>query len=343
MLIDLSSTLSAMIDATNTFSRRRLLKQTFAYSAAAVLGQSKRLLSAADVSAGAHHLMMIGDWGANDDRRAQTAVAHGMKAYLESLHLRAEATLMLGDNFYGSFKGGVNCPRWKEQFEDMYPKDVFAGPCYAVLGNHDYDDEPKDKLAAELAYAKATPGTRWTMPAKWYAFEFPKARPLVKVIALDSNYNNRLLSLTPEERAAQSAWLKAEIAKPRNTKWLVVMAHHPLYTNGLHGDNKALISEWDPLFRKHGVDFYFAGHDHDLQHIEFEGHPTSFVVSGGGGAKTRALEMPFVTKGPFGQALYGFSHLEISEDRFIVRHLDANRKQLHAFSRTTDRKVTILS
>ncbi len=34
---------------------------------------------------------------------------------------------------------------------------------------------------------------------------------------------------------------------------------------------------------KHKVDMYLAGHDHDMQHQEFEGHPTSFVISGGGG------------------------------------------------------------
>lgn len=332
-----------MTDSSNTVSRRRLLKQTFAFSAAALLGQEKRLISADEVASDSHHLMMIGDWGASDDRRAQTAVAHGMTGYMKSLNVKAEATLMLGDNFYGPFKGGVNSPRWKEQFEDMYPKDVFPGPCYAMLGNHDYDDEPKAKLAAELAYGSANPGTRWTMPAKWYSFEFPKQNPLISFIVLDSNYNNRTESLTPEEREAQSAWFKTEIARQRKTPWLVVMAHHPLYTNGMHGDNKALIAEWDPLFREHKVDFYFAGHDHDLQHIELEGHPTSFVVSGGGGAKTRALEMPFVTKGPFGQALYGFSHLEVSKDHFIVRHLDANQKMLHSFSRANDGKITILS
>ena len=332
-----------MNDSSDSLSRRRLLKQTFAFSAAALLGQNKRLIAADEVAADGHHLMMIGDWGAHDDRRAQTAVAHGMTGYLKSLNVKPEAMFLLGDNFYGPFKGGVNCPRWKEQFEDMYPKDVFPGPCYAMLGNHDYDEEPKDKLEAELNYAKANPGTRWTMPSKWYSFEFPKKNPLMHCIVLDSNYNNRVQSLSQDERNAQQTWLKAELAKPRKAPWVVVMAHHPLYTNGMHGDNKALITEWDPLFREHKVDFYFAGHDHDLQHIELEGHPTSFVVSGGGGAKTRALEMPFVAKGPFGQALYGFSHLQVTKDQVIVRHLDANQKLLHTFSRAVDGKITIMA
>jgi tartrate-resistant acid phosphatase type 5 len=33
------------------------------------------------------------------------------------------------------------------------------------------------------------------------------------------------------------------------------------------------------------VDLYLSGRDHDLQHLEFKGHPTSFVISGRGGAE----------------------------------------------------------
>ncbi len=334
--------------STPNLSRRRLLKQTFAFSAALSLRSRKSLLAAAEVSATDQHLMMFGDWGAVEkEMKPQQAVADGMKRYLQDAGIKPGAMLLLGDNFYGAFKGGTSCPRWKAQFEDMYPASVFPGPCYAMLGNHDYDDEPKDKLIAQLAYAKNHPGTRWTMPAKWYAFEFPKLNPLIKFIVLDSNYQNRLISLTPAERAEQNAWLKVEIAKPRTTPWLVVMAHHPLYSNGMHGDNQSLIADWEPLFKQHKVDFHFSGHDHDMQHLEFEKHPTSFVISGGGGARVRVGEGAEASgaalkHGPFLKTVYGFSHLEVNKDRIIMRHLDANRNQIHAFSKTAAGKVEIL-
>jgi hypothetical protein len=323
-------------------SRRRLLKQTFAFSAALTLGGRKRVVAAGEVSAADQHLMMIGDWGAVEkDMKPQSAVAEGMKRYVADTKIKPGAMLLLGDNFYGAFKGGTKCPRWKDQFENMYPASAFPGPAYAMLGNHDYDDEPKDKLAAELAYAKDHPGTRWTMPAKWYAFDYPKQSPLIKFIVLDSNYKNRVVSLTDEEKSAQNAWLKAELAKPRTAPWLIVMAHHPLYSNGVHGDHPHLIAEWDPLFRQHKADFYFCGHDHDMQHMEFENHPTSFVLSGGGGARIR--EIKEIKHGPFGEGVYGFSHLQVNKDTLTVRHLDANRKQLHAFRKTTAGKVEIVS
>jgi hypothetical protein len=31
-----------------------------------------------------------------------------------------------------------------------------------------------------------------------------------------------------------------------------------------------LIAQWDSLLRRHNVDLYLSGHDHDLQHLEFK-------------------------------------------------------------------------
>lgn len=324
-----------------TLSRRRLLKQSFAFSAAFALGLPRREVTAAEIDAGDLHFLTIGDWGDAKDLKPQSAVAAGMRRYVKDAAIRPEALLLLGDNFYGPFKGGTACPRWTSQFEDMYPAESFPGPCFAALGNHDYDDEPKDKLAAELAYAADHPGTRWTLPAKWYSFQFPRENPLVKFVVLDSNYKNRVISLTAEEKAAQDAWLNSELSKPRTAPWLVVMAHHPLYSNGAHGDHPHLIAEWEPLFRRHRVDLYLCGHDHDLQHMEFRDHPTSFVLSGGGGARVR--EIKEMKHGPYGRAIHGFSHLQLNKDRIILRHVDANRKLLHAFRKTPAGAVTILS
>lgn len=319
-------------------NRRRLLKQSFSFSAFALLGRDlinaeeiKKIIPAASDSL---HYMMIGDWGFDDDLRPQQAVANGMTRWLEQQSFKSEALFLLGDNFYGAFKGGTNCPRWKTQFEDMYPAKTFPGPCYTVLGNHDYDDEPIKKLEAELNYKNDHPETRWHLPSKWYRFSLgPNEKPLITVLALDSNFHNDVVSLTKDERKAQLTWLKQELEKPLETPWLVVIAHHPLYSNGAHGDDKELIEEWDHLFKKHKVHFYFCGHDHDLQHIEFENHPTSFVVSGGGGAKIRESQKRHK---PFAKGIYGFTHLEVNTEKFIVRHFDANRNLLHSFSKKTD-------
>jgi len=323
-------------------TRRRFLRQTFAFSALA--GFSRQAL-AAPVNPAAQHMLLIGDWGYSGDLSQQTAVAKAMQSYIAGHHIRPGALFLLGDNFYGKFEGHVKCPRWKTQFEEMYPRAAFDCPCYAILGNHDYHVEPADKLDAQLAYAGATPGTRWTMPAKWYRFEFPRLNPLVTFLALDSNYQKPAegkLALTDDERTAQQAWLKAELAKPRTTPFLAVAGHHPVFSNGPHGDNKALIEKWDPLLREHRAHLYLGGHDHDLQHLEFDAHPTSFVLSGGGGAKLYPLARTADERGPYAASVAGFTHLEITPRSIVVRHVDPAGKTLHAFSKAPDGKVGML-
>jgi hypothetical protein len=229
----------------------------------------------------ANDLLMIGDWGYDDDHAAQTQVAAGMRRYAQEQRLRPEALLLLGDNWYGALNGGARSMRWQQQFEEMYPADLFDCLAYAILGNHDYQRWPESKVDAELEYAR-TGKTRWTMPERWYRFEFPTDNPLVTFLALDSNMSSvtglashgRDFTLTAQQQADQLAWLNTELARPRTTPFLAVMGHHPVYSDGMHGDHPVLVRDWDPLFRKHNVHLYLAGHDHDLQHLEFEGHPT---------------------------------------------------------------------
>jgi hypothetical protein len=319
---------------------RRQFLQTLGFSAAALLAQGAAPRMCAQTTARHEHLFLFGDWGAIDVK-PQEHVAATMAAYAGQQRIQPSALLLLGDNFYGKLDDGVNSPRWQTQFESMYPPAAFPGPCYALLGNHDYNVEPAGKAEAQLTYAAAHPGTRWTMPAKWYRFDFPQKEPLVTFLMLDSNYQKATpekLSLTQEERVAQAAWLRAELAKPRTAPFLVVCGHHPLYSNA--GDGKVLIGEWDGLFREHGVHAYFCGHIHDLEHLEFAGHPTSFVVSGGGGTTLRtSQEQKSSAENQFDRGVHGFTHLEISRDRLTIRHLGVEGVQLHAFAKRVDGSI----
>jgi tartrate-resistant acid phosphatase type 5 len=292
---------------------------------------------------------MVGDWGYGDTK-AQSCVAAGMQRYASEHDFKTDALLMLGDNWYGPLPGGVESERWKTQFEEMYPRNIFAGPAYAILGNHDYQRSPESKVEAELAYAKKI-GTRWTMPSRWYRFEFPAKNPAMTVIALDSNMPHpdgrwdfgANFTLTPEQQAEQLAWLTAELEKPLHTPFLVVMGHHPIFSNGPHGDHPVLTRDWEPLLRKHRAHLYLAGHDHDMQHLEFEGHPTSFVLSGGGGADLYNLKIDQGQRGPMAAKVYGFSHLQASREMLTLRHMDESGRLIHAFTKTPDGHVKILS
>jgi tartrate-resistant acid phosphatase type 5 len=327
-------------------SRRRFLQQTIGFSAAVALGGNRTTALAASTprstpsaipAVDSLHLLAIGDFGVKpNDLPRQQAVADAMAKYLRNNRVKPDALALLGDNFYGGLKGkGVRSPRWEQNIEGMYRSDVFDCPMFAMLGNHDYGDEKAEAcVAAQLAYKSYAPDSRWLMPSKWYTLELPEKRPLAKIVVLDTMRFDK-----SAEAKAQLEWVKKELGKPRTTPWLFVMGHHPLYSDGTHGDQRNLIAALDPLFRDHKVDLYISGHDHDLQHIEFAKHPTSFVISGGGGARARDFKTK--DRSVYGGAVYGFTHLDLRDKSFTVRHLDANNKLLHAFTKERGGKMTV--
>lgn len=348
--------------ASGPLNRRIFLQRAFAFSAAASLTgcaaglapppsaiQNTPVTPAAEAQTPSD-ILVIGDWGypeAND----QSVVASTMQSYIAQQGISPAALLMLGDNFYDQLPGGVTSSLWQTKFEQMYPKSVFNCNAYAVAGNHDYQNAPQSKVAAELAYA-AQGGTRWTMPSLYYRFTVPAQNPLVTVLALDSNLPNEPANPpapdpsyfvpTQDQAAEVLQWLTQQLQQPITTPFLAVMAHHPIYSDGSWGDNGTLAKTWDPLLRQAGVHLYLSGHNHDLEHLEFTGHPTSFVVSGGGGAwLTSPNSAP--ARGPYYDEAHGFTHLRVESGLMTVRSVDQAGKIVHAFTKTPSGTVTILS
>ncbi|MDB6004019.1 MAG: hypothetical protein JWR15_1006 [Prosthecobacter sp.] len=324
------------------FSRRRAIQTLFCSSAALALNVRPDG-AAAEVAKEALHLLMIGDFGTGG--ADQIKVAGALKKFVTDNGMKPEGLLLIGDNFYGKVKEGLqtDSPRWKKDIEEMYPTSAFPGPMWAVLGNHDYHDNAGGEKV-QLAYA-AKPGVRWKMPSKWYRFDLgPLLKPLVTFICLDTNFpaisggpdkkTKKLRnSMTAAEEKEQLAWLTAELEKPR-APFTIVVGHHPLYSNGDHGDTKALISQWEPLFQKHQVHAYICGHDHDLQHLEMKGLFTTHLLSGGGGARTRKLEGKHEV--PFGKDVHGFTHLQVTAEALTFTHHSADGGALHTVKKLPD-------
>lgn len=342
---------------TACLNRRRALQTLFCSSAALGLNLSRH--AQAEVAKAGLHFLAIGDFGTGSSD--QKAVSQAMQDFLAKTKLTPEALLLLGDNFYGAshpvvvngkvIKGKeatpftADSPRWKTEIEDMYPEAVFGFPMYAVLGNHDYHDN-RGGERTQLAYAQK-PGVRWRMPAKHYRQDFDG---LLTVLFLDSNLREvsgkdsktkkyTRASLNGEEVIAQNAWLKAELSKPR-APFTLVVAHHPVYSNGDHGDTQALVTAWEPLLQEHRVHAYLCGHDHDLQHLEMKGRFTSHVLSGGGGARTRKLETTERTM-PYGKDVHGFTHLNVTAEAMTFSHHGVDGQLLHRFVKRPDGKVEI--
>ncbi|MBI1370470.1 MAG: acid phosphatase [Planctomycetes bacterium] len=333
------------------WTRRRMLKTLFCSSALLAMNLDVRKLSAADIAAADDlHWLAIGDFGSAS--KAQTQVAKMMAGYLKQLEVKPTGLLLLGDNFYGKMPGGLKSERWESGFEKMYPKSVFDCPCPAVLGNHDYRDQPGNN-EVQVAYTK-TAGTRWKMPHPWYRMDVPgkDGKPLVTFLFIDTNLpsvKNELgapagsqhwPTLKPSEADEQWKWIRTQLAADR-APWTICIGHHPVYSNGQHGDTKGLVDDLAPLLQEHGVQLYLCGHDHDMQHLELEGLKTSFVVSGGGGAGVRELKNK--ERPAFGLNTNGFTHMHLNAQRFVIRHFNEHGEQIHAFEKKITGEFKVLS
>ncbi|MEO7932123.1 MAG: metallophosphoesterase [Chthoniobacterales bacterium] len=306
------------MDSPRLITRREACARALIFSAALAL---PRLMQGAPKTTAAGdvlHLFCFGDWGVHASPN-QMAVAAALQKYAKDLHLTPAALMLLGDNFYGP-NPGTDSPRWKVEFEDMYPASAFPGPCYAVLGNHDYDDQPGGEKI-QMDYAK-TPGTRWKMPALWYRLDLPHAT----FLCVDTHYNK----MTPKEIADQQAWIEMQLTLPRKVPWMIVCGHHPVMSCGPHhGDSKHLAG-WSELFYKNGVDAYLAGHEHDLQYLHEENTPTHWLVSGGGGQSLHPVK-PDVKTG-YANACFGFLHLALSATKMEATFVGSDAQVLYNFS-----------
>lgn len=283
------------------------------------------------------NLIAMGDWG--NGGPAQKAVAQTMAAHIAARNVPFDGAVLAGDNFYGKLTS-IKDKRWRTDFEAMYAAPSFAFPFFAVAGNHDLEAK---KLSIEMNYARENPTSRWKFPARWYRVDLPAGSldPLVTVLMLDSNKDK-----LKTDWFAELKWLGYQLeTMPRLRKdgsrhWVIAVAHHPLFSNGAHGDNGVLQTTWGALFKKHGLDLFVGGHDHDLQHLEIQGWPFSFAQVGGGGATTRAMRRD--NRGPFSLRANGFADLEFTPEKLTVRYIEKTGPLLHAFERTGEGKVTIL-
>jgi hypothetical protein len=248
-------------------------------------------------------VVAFGDFGTGTDDQKQVASA------ITTHHQQSpfDIGITVGDNFYPIGMESLKDPRWKTWWEDVY------GPLnlvfYAVLGNHDWYHF--DSPAAEILYSGKTPS--WRMPAPYYTFT---AGP-IQFFALD----------TQEVSAKQLRWFAAELQKSRSP-WKVVYAHHPLFSDGYHGDNPTLEKQLLPVM-KDRVDLYLSGHEHDMQHLKpVDG--VHFVITGGGGRELRTPQP--TSRALFAKEAFGFTILEANPTELDIRLVGSDSKVMHEFA-----------
>ena len=238
-------------------------------------------------SAGALNFLIVGDWGRNGFFN-QREVSEQMA--LTAAEIDSRFVISTGDNFYSSGVTSVADPKWRLSFEDVYSEPPLQRPWYVVLGNHDWQGD----VTAQIDYTQLS--GRWTMPSTYYTVErsvndstralfvFIDTTPLADP---DRDYLYPMSEMW--DRSAQLRWIDSTLAAS-DAQWKIVVGHHPIYVaSSKYEDNPYLQSDLEPILERHSVQAYFAGHDHNLQHLRPDEGSVNYFVSGAG-SLTRAVD-----------------------------------------------------
>jgi tartrate-resistant acid phosphatase type 5 len=271
------------------------------------------------------HIVAFGDYGSGEP--GQFEVAHAIARKHAQQHFTFGITM--GDNFYRCGVRDVHDIKWKTRWEDLYtPLGILF---YASLGNHDYAHPPIACPAggaspdAEVARTKLSPS--WRMPARYYTYTAGPAR----FIAID----------TEGWSEKQLEWIGKTLADTANepgVQWRIVYGHHPMYTSGVHLNERRigeLRRELFPVLKAAGVDVYICGHDHDMERLKVDG--MDMLIAGSGGAdlrKVRHQEADSI----FAAKSYGFLDIEIAPDHIAAQFYDPDLRTLEKNSLLRQRK-----
>lgn len=269
--------------------------------------------------------IVIGDWGVGGST-AQQAVAEQMDTVARRNNVQFIITT--GDNFYPTGVLSADDPQWQRSFEKVYDQQGHMIPWYPTLGNHDYNGS----VAAQVAYSRDH--RRWRMTAPYYAlrkragkasvvFAFADMNPFIK-----SYYNQKMPELKLQDTAAQYQWLQQTLSAPAD--WKIMIGHQPLYSAGSHGGNTGLVGRFKPLLLQTNTDFYLAGHDHNLQHIQLAGEKIHYLVSGGGGRGLYGLRQKDEHT-RFALSAHGFLLMTLYPDKANITFYGAQGQVLYQY------------
>lgn len=179
----------------------------------------------------------------------------------------ADAVVHLGD----FATAGGELEEWVEPFESITPL-AREWPYLFVLGNHELLPDDTGRPNYERFVGRAL-GAR--------AYYVRRFGPL-HLVVLDTNTE------WAEDRA-QVRWAREQLATLRAEHpddFILVLAHHPMFSSSLHEDFLPLRDELESAVREH-ADMVLGGHDHTYERGTVDG--LHYLVSGGGGSPLYTL------------------------------------------------------
>jgi hypothetical protein len=222
-----------------------------------------------------------------------------------------DAVLTLGDNQY---QDGT-----LEAFQQSYDLTWgrFKDITLPVAGNHEYATEGASGYFDYFGAAAGTPGQGW------YSFDAGQWH----VVALNSNCAE---VGGCSWGSPQGAWLRNDLLAHAN-KCTLVYWHHPRFSSGKHGSDRAVAPLFRILYRR-GVDVLLAGHDHHYERfapqtprgeLDRAAGVRQFIVGTGGKSHYQldtALPNSMFREG----AHYGILRLRLRPDAYRWRFIDIN-------------------
>ncbi len=132
---------------------------------------------------------------------------------------------------------------------------------------------------------------------------------------------------------AQKAWLEAQLKSIPQRDWTIVLCHTFFYASGGQEDgwpwydNKSVIAELTPLFKKYDVDLVISGHKHQAEILQNDG--VTYVVAGTlGGRPDTILTYKSPASHWLKQGALGFADVTIQGSSATVAFRGADDKVL---------------
>ncbi len=196
-----------------------------------------------------------------------------------------------------------------------YAADVQAGRFLPIFGNHDWGNrcDPAG-LQPSLQY--------FGMPPAYVAH---LGNGLLDLFAVETTCQRLDRSGQPPEQALAYA---SSVAASR-ALWKVTAGHHPPYSSGRWGNNPD--RAWVIL---PDIDLFLFGHDHDAEHIAWQGH--QFVIAGHGGRNLTPLGQPVAGSLWGDDAVYGAVRLTVTPAELTVEFFAVGGSLQHSFTLRKD-------
>ncbi|KAF7639725.1 Metallophos domain-containing protein [Meloidogyne graminicola] len=224
---------------------------------------------------------------------AQKRVAEAIAKITNEQEEPLNFVINVGDNFYFNGVNNLFDNRFEDSFEQVYEDSKLLVPWFTIAGNHDH----LGNISAQLAHTNFS--SKWTFPHLFYKiriiFDYQNiteeiSKPVVlEILMLDTIvlcgntedvqgkslfswlFSTKKEPNGPEPEYEELAkrqwkWIEKQL-KNSDADYLFVAGHYPIYSTCEHGGFQCL-QKLDSLLHKFGVNAYFCGHDHNLQHIK---------------------------------------------------------------------------